>query len=227
MDRPYGDASARIEHGRPPRVDNTGDMEAHQRDYVRAVHKRVRRADAAVISRVLAIQLAWIVSLVCGAGVTLVQALDSETIDWLSAGDVAWISALLGFIVVVAQGAGRLVGRTSGVVHADDTMRRKLAVKSGSSRPARGRTGMPPIRSNCSPIARSASCSNTIARSRSTAPPSSRTGSDDDRATSQSCRIARASGSVRSLVRSASARASGSRGSGSTSSSFGRIRRGQ
>jgi len=102
-------------------------MEAHQRDYVRAVHKRVRRADAAVISRVLAIQLAWIVSLVCGAGVTLVQALDSETIDWLSAGDVAWISALLGFIVVVAQGAGRLVGRTSGVVHADDTMRRKLA----------------------------------------------------------------------------------------------------
>jgi hypothetical protein len=102
-------------------------MEAHQRDYLRAVHKRVRRADAAVISRLLAVQLAWIVTLVCGAGVTLVQAFGSESVGWIDASDVSWITALLGFIVVVSQGTSRLVGRTSGVVHADDTMRRNVA----------------------------------------------------------------------------------------------------
>jgi hypothetical protein len=102
-------------------------MEAHQQEYLSAVHKRVRRADTAVISRVVAVQLAWIVALICGAGVTLVQAFGSTTFDWLDAEDVNWISAVLGFAVVVAQGAGRLVGRTSGVVHADDTMRRNVA----------------------------------------------------------------------------------------------------
>ena len=127
MDRPYGHEAARIEHERPRGIDNTDRMEAHQRDYLRSVHKRVRRADAAVISRLLAVQLAWIVTLVCGAGVTLVQAFGSETVGWIDEGDVSWITALLGFVVVVSQGAGRLVGRTSGVVQADDTMRRNVA----------------------------------------------------------------------------------------------------
>jgi hypothetical protein len=63
-------------------------MEAHQREYLSAVHKRVRRADTAVISRVMAVQLAWIVALICGAGVTLVQAFGSSTFDWLDAEDV-------------------------------------------------------------------------------------------------------------------------------------------
>jgi hypothetical protein len=116
-----------IRHRPSQDIDNTDVMEAHQREYLRAVHRRVRRADTAVISRIAAVQLAWIVALLCGAGVTLVQAFGTTTVDWLDQGDVDWISALLGFLVVVAQGAGRLVGRTSGVVQADDTMRRNVA----------------------------------------------------------------------------------------------------
>lgn len=124
MGRPYGPTWSPIEQERRWQFEQTGPMEAHQQEYLSAVHKCVRRADCAVISRVLAVQLAWIVVLLCGAGVTLVQAFGSTTFDWLDAEDVNWISAVLGFIVVVAQGAGRLVGRTSGVIQADDTMRR-------------------------------------------------------------------------------------------------------
>jgi hypothetical protein len=101
-------------------------MEQAQQNYLRAVKRRVRRADAAVISRVVGIQLAWIVTLLCGAGVTLVEALGSDSIGWLD-GNTGWITAFLGFVVVVSQGAGRLVARTSGVVQADDTMRRNVA----------------------------------------------------------------------------------------------------
>jgi hypothetical protein len=96
-----------------------------QRQYLKAVNRRVKRADAAVLSRLIGVQVAWIVSLIAGAGVALVQAIGAQ-VDWLGP-NADWISALLGFLVVLAQGADRLVARTSGVVRAEEDMRRNLA----------------------------------------------------------------------------------------------------
>lgn len=87
--------------------------------YLRTIDKRVRSANWAVLSRVAGLQVAWGVSLVAGAAVPLVQALDWDAKDA--------ITAVLGFVVVVAQGADRLMARTSGVVQADDAMRRAMA----------------------------------------------------------------------------------------------------
>jgi hypothetical protein len=98
---------------------------AAQQQYLARVKKRVRRADLAVLSRLVGLQTAWGVALLAGAAVSLVQAIESATA--LSANGARWITALLGFVVVVAQGATQLLARTSGVVTADDEMRRNLA----------------------------------------------------------------------------------------------------
>ncbi len=103
---------------------STATSEAQQR-YLGAVNKRVRRADWAVLSRVVGLQIAWAVALLAGAAVSLVQTVRND-ISWIT-DDGAWITALLGFVVVVAQGATQLFARTSGVVKADDQMRRNLA----------------------------------------------------------------------------------------------------
>ena len=95
---------------------------AIQQRYLASANKRIRRADRAVLSRVVGLQTAWAVALLAGAAVSLVQAFGESLKD-----DVKWITALLGFVVVVAQGASQLFARTSGVVKADDLMRRNLA----------------------------------------------------------------------------------------------------
>ena len=89
------------------------------------MNRRVRRANAAVLSRVIGVQIAWSVSLLCGAGVALAQVWSG--FDDSSSNAPQWVSALLGFVIVVAQGADRLFARTSGVVQADDQMRRNMA----------------------------------------------------------------------------------------------------
>ena len=96
-----------------------------QEEYLEAVERRVRRANAAVLSRVIGVQIAWSVSLVCGAGVALVQLWG--VIDTSGSPGPQWTSAILGFVIVVAQGADKLFARTSGVVRADDEMRRNMA----------------------------------------------------------------------------------------------------
>ncbi len=96
-----------------------------QQTYLAAVRRRVRRADAAVLSRVAGVQVAWSVALIAGASVPLVQAIGAG--NTRVAANAAWITAILGFLVVIAQGADRLFARTSGVVRADDEMRRNLA----------------------------------------------------------------------------------------------------
>lgn len=96
-----------------------------QRRYLATVSKRARRADWAVVSRLVGVQIAWAVALLAGAAVSLVQAVP-ESVGWFP-DDPVWITALLGFVVVVAQGATQLFARTSGVVRADDALRRNLA----------------------------------------------------------------------------------------------------
>lgn len=100
-------------------------VNAAQQRYLASVKKRVRRADLAVISRLAGLQTAWGVALLAGGAVSLVQAIEGATP--LGADEARWITALLGFVVVVAQGATQLLARTSGVVKADDEMRRNLA----------------------------------------------------------------------------------------------------
>ena len=95
-----------------------------QQRYLAAVNKRVRRADRAVLSRVAGVQTAWAVALLAGAAVSLVQTIPDD--PWIKI-DPDWTTALLGFVVVVAQGATQLFARTSGVVKADDMLRRNLA----------------------------------------------------------------------------------------------------
>lgn len=87
-----------------------------QQRYLKSVHTLLRRADRAVLSRLVGLQTVWAVALLAGAAVSLVQLVE-----------VKWLTALLGFVVVVAQGATQLFARTSGVVRADDLLRRNLA----------------------------------------------------------------------------------------------------
>ena len=101
-----------------------GRSEVQQR-YLAAVDKRARRADWAVVSRLVGLQTAWAVALLAGAAVSLVQAIP-KSVEWFP-DEPVWITALLGFVVVVAQGATQLFARTSGVVKADDALRRNLA----------------------------------------------------------------------------------------------------
>ncbi len=103
--------------------DRPGDQRAHL--YVKAVAKRARRANLAVESRLVGIQVTWSVALIAGTGVTVMQAF-RQSENWLGHNS-ALITALLGFVVVVAQGADRLLGRTAAGAAPDDVLRRGLA----------------------------------------------------------------------------------------------------
>lgn len=92
--------------------------------YLRTISKRTRRASRAVESRLIGVQVAWSAALLAGAGVAVTQAF-SETDNWL--GDNSkWVTVLLGFAVVVAQGADRMLARTAGGAEPDDVLRRGL-----------------------------------------------------------------------------------------------------
>lgn len=95
----------------------------HER-YLREISRQARRANRAVESRLIGVQVAWIAALLAGAGVSVMQAF-SESDTWLG-GNARWITILLGFAVVVAQGADRLLARTAGGAEPDDVLRRGL-----------------------------------------------------------------------------------------------------
>lgn len=87
------------------------------RAYQDEIRRRDRRATWATRSRYLLIHLSWIIVLLAGAGISLGEALT---------GTPDWVTPLLGFVVVVFQGIGRVFGRTSSGSLAMDQLRRGL-----------------------------------------------------------------------------------------------------
>lgn len=85
-------------------------------DYMSEIDRRLRQATWMVRFRIGAIQLSWVVVLIAGAAVSLVEAL----------GWSGWIGAGLGFLVVVFQGLERIFGRTTEGSRSIDVFRRDL-----------------------------------------------------------------------------------------------------
>ncbi len=90
-----------------------------QRQYDRLVRRRLFVADAAAWMRAGGIQLVWLVVLVAGAAVPVSEAVLSD--DW------AWVSPVLGFVIVVAAGLERIFRRTTDAAVPLDELRRNLA----------------------------------------------------------------------------------------------------
>ena len=90
---------------------------ADQRAYLREIRRRTRRSTWSARGRYVMIHFSWIVVLAAGAAVSLV-----EVFGWSRS-----IAALLGFVVVVFQGVGRIFGRTAAGGEAMDVLRRGLA----------------------------------------------------------------------------------------------------
>jgi hypothetical protein len=84
--------------------------------YLREIRRRDRRARWATRARYTTIHLSWIIVLLAGGAVSLVEVFGLST----------WVAALLGFTVVVFQGIDRVFGRTSQGARAMDVLRRGL-----------------------------------------------------------------------------------------------------
>ncbi len=85
--------------------------------YLAVVERRIKWSDRAMNTRSFGQVFAWTVALLAGAGVAVAEVLASQ---W------RWAPAVLGFVVVVAQGADRLFARTAGGAIAMESMRRML-----------------------------------------------------------------------------------------------------
>lgn len=88
-----------------------------QQRYVRRIRQRIRWSDLAMNSRSAGQRAAWVVALIAGAAVTLSEAI----------GDLTWLPAFLGFVIVVAQGTDRLFARGVEGARSMDAMRRALS----------------------------------------------------------------------------------------------------
>lgn len=95
----------------------TADRRRGDDEYLKLMRSRLRSLDLEVRLRNIGIQVLWLVVVVAGAAVPLVVAL-----DW-----PAWISPVLGFVVVVAAGIERIFSRTTEAAVAVDELRRNLA----------------------------------------------------------------------------------------------------
>lgn len=108
-------------------VDDLVSTKEH-RSYLRDVQRRSRRARWSTRARYVSIHLSWIVVLLAGAAISLVEALELPRA----------VAPLLGFVVVVFQGVDRIFDRTSRGSIAMDQLRRNLA---GEERQLLGRVG--------------------------------------------------------------------------------------
>jgi hypothetical protein len=97
---------------------------ARRERYVRELEKRARQARRDVFLLRFGVQLSWAVSLVAGAAISLVQAF-GENVGW-SEGTGNTLTAVLGFVVVVAQGADRLLSRGARGAAASDLLHRTV-----------------------------------------------------------------------------------------------------
>lgn len=90
-----------------------------QSAYIARFDKRLRRSRTAALARTAGVQSAWSLSLLAGAAVPLSQALGWDD----------WVAPVLGFVVVVASGAGGIFARTEGLGAAMDRLARSLAAE--------------------------------------------------------------------------------------------------
>jgi hypothetical protein len=88
-----------------------------QKAYLQEIRRRDRRATWATRCRYVLIHLSWIIVLLAGAAVALVDVFDLSS----------RFAALLGFVVVVFQGIERVFDRTSVGSRSMDLLRRGLA----------------------------------------------------------------------------------------------------
>ena len=86
-------------------------------EYLAGIERRIVWSDRAMNARGLGQIAAWTVALLAGAGVAVAEVLVDQ---W------RWAPALLGFVVVVAQGADRLFARRRDGAASMDVMRRAL-----------------------------------------------------------------------------------------------------
>lgn len=89
---------------------------ARQKAYLEEIDRRTRRGAWAMRARYVAIHASWIVVLLAGAAVALVDVFDLST----------RFAAVLGFVIVVFQGIERIFERTSQGAAANDVLRRAL-----------------------------------------------------------------------------------------------------
>lgn len=87
------------------------------RSYERIIGRRLRAANWAAGARTAGIQVTWLVIVVAGAAIPLVELFDG----WDRA------SPVLGFVIVIAAGVERIFGRTTEPAVALDVLRRQLA----------------------------------------------------------------------------------------------------
>lgn len=97
---------------------NDPSLDATQQHYVRRIEKRIRWADRGMNARSVGQKAAWTIALAAGGAVSLSQAI-VDTWDWLP--------AVLGFVVVVAQGSDRILNRSADGSASMDRMRRDLS----------------------------------------------------------------------------------------------------
>lgn len=97
---------------------NDPSLDATQQHYVRRIEKRIRWADRGMNARSVGQKTAWTIALAAGGAVSLSQAVANS---W------NWLPAVLGFVVVVAQGSDRLLNRSADGSASMDRMRRDLS----------------------------------------------------------------------------------------------------
>ncbi len=87
-----------------------------ERSYIIEIQRRVRSGRRQVLTRVAGIQTIWVLVLISGAAISVVQVAELQP----------WVAGVLGFAVVVFQGAEQLLGRTAKGFTPLDTLRRAL-----------------------------------------------------------------------------------------------------
>ncbi|MEZ5215936.1 MAG: hypothetical protein R2715_04895 [Ilumatobacteraceae bacterium] len=96
-----------------------------QEQYEHEIEARARRARRDVFLMRFGVQVTWAVTLVAGASVTLLQALNNKGVFEQSV--TTMLSALAGFVVVIAQGTNRLLARGAKGATASDRFHRGIA----------------------------------------------------------------------------------------------------
>lgn len=97
---------------------NDPSLDEAQQQYLDRVEQRVRWADRGMNARSVGQKAAWTIALVAGGAVSLSEAVVSS---------MDWLPAVLGFVVVVAQGSDRLLRRSEAGSASMDRMRRDLS----------------------------------------------------------------------------------------------------
>ena len=97
---------------------NDPSLDEAQQQYMHRIEKRIRWADRGMNARSVGQKVAWTVARVAGGAVSLSEAVVAS---------MDWLPAVLGFVVVVAQGSDRLLRRSAEGSASMERMRRDLS----------------------------------------------------------------------------------------------------